>query len=430
LKKNTLKSGAARLSILDTGAVGDGKTLCTRAIQRAVDKLARSGGGTVIVPRGEFLTGAINLKPGVNLHLDRGAILQGSTNIKHYPRVPTRIEGHTEPWCPAIVNASGIDGLLITGHGMIRGGGKFFWDKFWNSYNADNSTKNLDVYRPRNIFIEDCHDVLVSGIRLRDSGFWNLHLFRCKHVIVRDVDIRAPYPSPSTDGIDVDSSQNVTITGCHISVNDDCVAIKGNKGPFAASQTDIPPVEHIRIINTTFGFGHGVLTLGSEACVVRDVVIEDCHVKHSATAPETNVVVRLKLRPDTPQHYEDIHCRNIRVEGRVELLAIKAWTQYYDLKGQPAPAQLVKNVTISNVTGAVADFGEIIGPPLSTVHDIAIQNVKVRYLDRGKKPRPALRAKNLKLKNVSINGRPLRKSDLDTSERSWLESRYTGAGLK
>ena len=411
MKRTKPEIGPDRLSILDTGAVGDGKTLCTRAIQRAIDRLSRSG-GTVVVPKGVFLTGAVHLKPGVNLHIARGGILQGSTNVKHYSRTPTRIEGHTEPWCPAIVNAISCDHLRITGAGMIRGGGRPFWDSFWNRYLADNSTRNLDVYRPRNIFIQDCRDVLVSGIRLRDSGFWNLHFFRCRNVTVRGVDIRAPYPSPSTDGIDIDSCRDVLIYGCHISVNDDSIAIKGNKGPFAAKLADIPPVEHVRIINCTFGFGHGVLTLGSEACVVRDVVVENCRVKHSPTARESNVLARLKLRPDTPQLYQDIHWRNIHVEGRCELIAIKAWTQYYDLKGQPPPRQLVENITISNVTGTVAAFGEINGPPKSTVRNITIQNVKLRGSGSGKPPPVVLRASNLKLTNVSVNGRSVQRAKL------------------
>jgi len=411
---NSIKSKAAakRYNIADFGAIGDGKGLNTRAIQKAIDHVAATGGGTVVVPRGVFRTGAVFLKSGVNLHLSRGAVLQGSTNTRDYPRRETRIEGHTEPWCPAIVNASRIDHLSITGRGMIRGGGKPFWDAFWNRYNADHTTKNLDVYRPRNIFLEDCNDVLVQGIRLRDSGFWNLHLFRCRHVKIEGVDIRAPYPSPSTDGVDVDSCQHVEITDCHISVNDDCVAIKGNKGPFAAAMTEIPPVEHVRVRRCTFGFGHGVLTLGSEACVVRDVVVEDCTVRHAARAKETNVVARLKLRPDTPQHYENIHWRNIRVEGCCELVAIKAWTQYFDLKGQPSPKQVVKNISISNVRGRLAHFGEISGPKTATVSTVRLENIDVRYMasrkGTSKQTRPVvLRADKLRLKNVKVNGKKL-----------------------
>jgi polygalacturonase len=407
------------INILDAGAIGNGKRLNTKVIQKAIDRLGSRGGGTLLIPKGIFRTGALHLKPGVNVHIARGGVLQGSTSIRDYPRTPTRIEGHTEPWCPAIINAVGIDFLKITGPGMIRGGGKPFWDAFWNSFNADNSTRNLDVYRPRNIFIQDCRNALVEGIRLRDSGFWNLHLFRCRNVLVRKVDIRAPYPSPSTDGIDVDSCQHVFIVGCHISVNDDCVAIKGSKGPFAADDPEVPAVEHVRVSDCTFGFGHGVLTLGSEACVVRDVVVENCRVKHSRSAPETNVVARLKVRPDTPQHYQDIHWRNIHVEGRCELVALKPWTQYYDLKGAPPPRQVVKNVTISNVTGFVAEFGQINGPERCQAEGITLRNINVRYLDPAARPSVILRARNLKLSNVRINGRPLRRGPL-VVRRYWL----------
>jgi len=412
MNRKSLKTKTAlQYSIVESGAKGDAASLNTPFIQHAIDHVAGSGGGTVVVPRGVFRTGAVFLKSGVNLHLSRGAVLQGSANVADYPRRDTRIEGHTEPWCPAIVNASRIDHLRITGPGMIRGGGKPFWDAFWNQYNADHKTKNLDVYRPRNIFLEDCHDVVVQGIRLRDSGFWNLHLFRCRHVKIEGVDIRAPYPSPSTDGVDVDSSQDVEITDCHISVNDDCVAIKGNKGPFAADMQEIPPVERIRVRRCTFGFGHGVLTIGSEACVVRDVLVEDCTVKHAANAKETNVVARLKLRPDTPQHYEDIHWRNIRVEGCCELIAIKAWTQYFDLKGQKPPKQVVKNISISNVKGRLAHFGEISGPKSATVSNVRLENINVRHMSerKGEKIAPpvVLKANRLRLKNVKVNGKKL-----------------------
>jgi alpha-L-rhamnosidase len=394
------------LKITATGAVGDGKTLNTIAIQDAIDRLVATG-GLLVIPRGVFRTGALYLKPGVNLHISGGGVLQGSVDVADYPRIDTRIEGHTEPWCPAIINAIGCDHLRITGRGMIRGGGKPFWDAFWNTYNADNSTKNLDVYRPRNMLIQDSRDVHISGLRLRDSGFWNLHLFRCRDVAVENLDIRAPYPSPSTDGIDVDSSQDVRITRCHISVNDDCVAIKGNKGPLADKIADIPAVKHVRISHCTFGFGHGVVTLGSEACHVSDVIVENCSVKHSATAPETSVIVRLKLRPDTPQYYHDIHWRNIKVQGRCELVAAKAWTQYFDLKGLPAPTQRVENLTITNVTGTLADFGEITGPENARVSNVRIENVNVRYLDRKARPTVTLRAAKLKIKNVKINGRAI-----------------------
>src|SRR6476661_951277 len=128
----TMVAAAAerRVVITSTGAVGNGTTLNTRAIQAAIDQLAGQGGGTLVVPAGKFLTGAIFLKPGVHLHLEKDAVLLGSARIDDYPPMPTRIEGHTQVWRPALVNADKCDGLHLTGGGTIRGGGKPYWDAF------------------------------------------------------------------------------------------------------------------------------------------------------------------------------------------------------------------------------------------------------------------------------------------------------------
>jgi alpha-L-rhamnosidase len=389
---------AKELSIAAAGAVGDGATLNTVAIQAAIDSLAANGGGTLVVPKGEFLSGAIYLKPGVNLHLDQGAVLKGSTNIDDYPELMTRIEGHFEVWIPALLNASNVNHLRITGEGTIAGGGQPFWDQFWKARAANRNVTNLAVKRPRNIFIEDSKDVQVSGISLRESGFWNIHLFRCSDVVVKNVDIRTPLRSPSTDGIDVDSSQNVAISGCYISVDDDNIGLKGNKGTSALDDKSIPPVEHIRISNCTFGLGNSALTVGSEATLVRDVVIENCKL----TGTNKNCVLKLKLRPDTEEHYENITARNITVDNpAVQLVSIQGWTQFFDLQGKPAPSQLVTNVTLVNITGTMHDFGRVDGPAKSTVSNLAFKNINVKLTNPAVVTR---NVKNLTFTNVKING--------------------------
>jgi alpha-L-rhamnosidase len=386
------------LSIVTAGAVGDGKTLNTAAIQKAVDQLAASGGGTLVVPSGQFLSGAIFLKPGVNLRLDKGAVLQGSTNIGDYPELETRIEGHFQVWIPALVNASKADHLRISGEGTIQGGGQPYWDSFWAARAADRKVTNLAVKRPRNIFIADSKDVRISGISLRQSGFWNLHLFRCDGVVVENVDIRSPLRAPSTDGIDVDSCQNVAIKGCYISVDDDNIVLKGNKGTSALDDQTIPADEHIRISDCTFGLGNAALTLGSEATVVRDAVIENCKL----TGTEKNCILKLKLRPDTEQHYEDITARNITVDNpAAQLISVQPWTQFFDLQGKPAPSQLVTNVTLENITGTAHDFGQVDGPEKSTVANLTFKNVNITV----KNPAVAIRnVKDLKFADVKING--------------------------
>jgi alpha-L-rhamnosidase len=405
------KAAETQLSIAAAGAVGDGVTLNTAAIQKAIDQLAANGGGTLVIPQGEFLSGAIFLKPGVNLHLDKDAVLKGSTDIKNYPAMETRIEGHTQVWIPALVNANNADHLRISGEGTILGGGKPFWDAFWKSIAADKvpknlgkrgiavmPTKNLDVKRPRNIFISDSKDVQISGIFLRQSGFWNLHIFRCSDVLIENVDIRTPYHSPSTDGFDVDSCQNVTIHGCYISVDDDNIALKGNKGTSAWDDKTIPPDEHIRISDCTFGMGNSALTLGSEATLVRDVVIENCKLAPAGT--NVNCVLKLKLRTDTEQHYEDITARNITVDNpHAQLVSIEGWSQYFDLKGKPAPGQLATNITLKNITGTLHGFGLVDGPKKSTVTDLTFKDINLTL----KVPDVVIKGvKDLKFENVNI----------------------------
>jgi len=386
------------LCILKTGAVGDGATMNTRALQTAIDQMADQGGGTVVVPPGQFLTGAIFLKPGVNLNLETNAVLLGSTNISDYPTMLTRIEGHTQMWRPALLNADKCDHLEITGNGTIQGGGKPFWNAFWQHYQADKTTKNLDVDRPRNIFIKDSKDVLISGISLRDSGFWNLHLYRCQDLRVEQVDIRTPTHSPSTDGIDVDSCQRVTISGCYISVDDDDIAMKGTKGPLADEDKDSPPVEHIRVYGCTFGLGHGVLTFGSEACRVRDVVMENCRVEGVWAK---DCLARLKLRPDTEQFYQNIHFRNITLSGKAALVSIEPWMQGFDLKGLTAPAQCVENVTFENIQGEASSFGRIDGPAKSVVRGITFKDVDLNLANTNILMQ---KVRDLKVENVHING--------------------------
>jgi polygalacturonase len=392
-----------KVLITDFNAMGDGRTVSTQAIQQAIDHVAKSGGGTVVVPEGVYTTGALFFKPGVNLHLEKDAVLRGSTFIEDYPKTMTRIEGHFEEWRPALINFSKADGVRITGEGMLEGSGQAFWQLFWKRLAADSKTKNLDVERPRLMFIDSCTNVLISGIKLKDSGFWNMHLYRCREVLVENVTITAPIGAPSTDGIDIDSCQNVTIRGCSISVDDDCIAIKGSKGPLALDDKDSPPVEHIRITNCTFALGHGVVTLGSEATIVRDVVVENCRVV-SASPTRTNSGVRLKLRPDTPQTYEDIHFNNIVLEGYGKLLSIEAWTQYFDLKGQPRPSSTVRNITASNITGSYESIGTIKAHDRVKISDITLENINLTL----KNDRLRLgEVENLVIKNVIVNGKPL-----------------------
>lgn len=391
----------AQVSIADFGAVGDGKTLNTKSIQAAIDHAAAAGGGVVMIPEGEFLSGAIFLKPGVSLYLADKAVLKGSSDVRDYPTMDTRIEGHLQPWLPALVNGDKVDHLRITGSGTLDGHGEPFWDAFWKRRKENPQCTNLEVERPRLIFIQDSHDVVISGITLKDSGFWNLHLYRCEQVVLEKLNIHAGTGSgkraPSSDGIDLDSSQHIVVRDCTIAVDDDCIALKGTKGPFALDDKNSPPIDDIRVSGCTFHRGNAGITCGSEATIVRNVLLETSAVTGDLPA------LRLKLRPDTPQTYEDIHLKNLTIQGAGSILIINPWTQFYDLKGQPPPKSVVRNLTISGVKGAFASLGSIKGHKESVISDITMEDIDVTVKNTDF---PHGQIENLSFKNVKVNGAP------------------------
>lgn len=391
-----------RFIITDYGAVADGKTLNSKAIQSAIDDCAKKG-GTVVIPKGEFLSGSIFLKPGVNLEIQEGGVLKGSTDINDYPRAQTRIEGHFESWPAALLNGDKVDHLRIMGPGTLDGNGAPFWKEFYDKRDLDNKTTNLSVPRPRLTLIQNSNDVIISGINYKNSGFWNLHLYRCKNLTVQNCRFTAlsgpkPNNAPSSDGIDVDCCQDITISKCFFSVGDDCIALKGTKGPFAMDDKDSPPVERIHILDCVFEAGGGIVTCGSEATIVRDVNVERCITRKPT-------VLRLKLRPDTPQQYENISLKDITMEAGGVIFNVAPWSQYFDLKGQAPPKSVVRNISISNVKGTgSSSLGKIVGNPLTEFGDILLKDVDVQLKDAklevGNVP-------GLKFENVIVNGVPM-----------------------
>lgn len=398
-----------RFVISEYGAVADATTLNTAAIQKTIDAAAaKAGGGRVVVPAGTFLSGSIFLKPGVELVLEEGAVLLGSTNIEDYPKRTTRIEGHFEPWRLALVNAERMDRVRIGGKGRLDGNGVPFWRAFWQRRQENPRCTNLEVERPRLVFIDRCRDVRVEGIALQDSGFWNLHLYRCRDVTIEGISITIPSSAklnvrgPSTDGIDVDSCQNVTIRRCYISNHDDNIALKGSKGPLADQDTDSPPVENILVEDCEVGDGNGLITCGSEATTIRHVTVRNCRMTGRAT------MLTLKLRPDTPQHYEHITLDGITLAGGGRLINCAPWTQFFDLKGQPPPSRQVNHITLRNIRGEYGSFGTLRGNPGDVLRAITFENIDVKFT--GSAPnsdRLVLGAtQNTVVKNVRINGQP------------------------
>jgi len=332
--------------ITSFGAVNDSMVLQTNVIQHTIDEVAKVGGGVVVIPKGTYLSGALFFKPKTHLFVAEGGVLKGSDDIANYPKMPSRMEGQNLDYFPALVNAYNVDGFTISGQGTINGNGQKYWESFWKRRKENKNCTNLEVSRPRLLFIWNCKNVQIQDVKLHNSGFWTSHYYKCDHVKILDLNIFSPHTvlkAPSTDAIDIDACTNVLVSGCYMSVNDDAIALKGGKGPWADKDPNNGENTNILIENCEFGFCHAAVTCGSEAIHNRNVLIRNCHIN------EAMRVLWLKMRPDTPQKYEYITVENVKGQS-YSLIYIKPWRQFFDLQGRKdAPLSYSENITLRNI---------------------------------------------------------------------------------
>ena len=315
--------------ITEYGIADDGN-VHTKEFQNLIDTVAEKGGGVVVIPAGTYLSGALFFKQGVHLYIDEGGVLKGSDDISDYPLCDTRIEGENCRYFPALVNADGVDGFTICGKGTIDGNGLRSWKAFWIRLGWNGEAKNKDEQRARLVYLSNCSNCVISGLKLQNSQFWTCHFYRCDHTKILNCTIyspSSPVPAPSTDGVDIDVCTDFLIKNCRFEVNDDGIALKGGKGPYADTASENGSNERIIIEDCEFGFCHACLTCGSESIHNRNIIMRRIQ------SLGANILLRMKMRPDTPQHYEYIAVEN--VTGHMEhFLDINPWTQYYDLKGR------------------------------------------------------------------------------------------------
>ncbi len=393
---------AKEYKITDYGVQVDSTKLQTEAIQKVIDKASENGGGTIVIPQGVYLSGALFFKSHTKLRLQEGAVLKGSDKIENYPLIPSRMEGHNLLYYAALINAYYIDSFSIEGPGTINGNGLKFWKSFWSHRDSMNaagkSWTNLEVHRPRLIFLWGCNDVVIRNATLKNSGFWTTHLYMCNNILIDHCRITSPFspvPAPSTDGIDLDVCKNVVVKDCYISVNDDAIAIKGGKGPKANEEPQNGAIENVLIEDCDFGDSHGTLTLGSECIHARNIVLKNCKMNND------NAILRLKMRPDTYQVYEDITIKNIT--GRCgTLISVAPWKQFFDLKGtNEKPYGIVRNIQFENLKVKCDNLGSIKGNPRDKISNISFKNIEA------KAEKPTLSIGDyptIKTKNVKVNG--------------------------
>lgn len=397
------KASEIRFVLTELGVDNDSTRLQTRNIQEIIDIAEAQGGGTIVVPAGTYLTGALFFKPGTKLHLEKGAKLKGSDDINNFPLIPSRMEGKNIYYYAALINAYFVNGFEITGEGEIDGNGLNYWKEFWanteRAKKAGREWTNLEVHRPRLVYLWGCRDVKISGVALRNSPFWTTHLYMCDDVLIENCQItapREPVRAPSSDAIDLDACKRVVIRGCYLNCDDDGVCLKGGKGVYANRTMENGICEDILVENCTFGSNlHGVLTLGSECIHARNVEVRNCQVDVNAA------VLRLKMRPDTYQIYENIKVSGIT--GRCgTVMNMRPWSQFFTLEGSDEkPYGIVRNIIVENVKGECNTLCHIEGNPNDQVSGIVLKDIDVKAADAAKS---VCIYPQVKFENVKVNG--------------------------
>ena len=378
-------------NITDFGAVPDIKTINTLAIQRTIDKCYESGGGTVLVPPGVFITGTIHLKTNINLYLERGATLKGSPDLEDYENYK-RAGYDTVQY--GILFTYLADNVSITGQGEIDGNEEVFFD--WKvakkiEWGGTQGTRQKDNYRkvkedigdgpvipllrPRQMVIfSQCKNVLVENILLTKSPFWTLHFADCDGVIVKGVKIWNSLETPNSDGLDITSCSNVVVSDCDIRAGDDAIAITG-----FGYHYELPGYHNLRhtsgninITNCNLQSRSSGLRIGYEdQNSVRNINISNINITNS------NRGIGIFVRDSGS--IENINISQINIETRLhtgdwwgngEPIHISA------VRGKPGiTLGQIRNVTIRNINCKSENGILIYGTDENIIENVRLENI-------------------------------------------------------
>lgn len=336
--------------ITSYGAVSGGVISNTKAFSTAVERASQTG-GTVIVPNGIWLTGPIELKSGVELHLEDNAVIIFDKSAEEYPLIETDFEGIKRIRTVSPIYAEHAHDIAITGKGVIDGSGHLWrpvkhfkvterqwkelleqspyllgnneggmWVPTETIYEGRNygevfpnhegalseAAPYYDFYRPVMVSFKYCKRVLIEGVLLQNSPAWCVHPYFCEDVTVKGVRINNPYYAQNGDGIDVESCKNVEVCYCNFSTGDDGICIKSGKDKEA--RKIVGPCENIHIHHCYVGHSHGGFVIGSEMSRgVRNVLVEDC------TFMDSDIGIRMKSTIGRGGVVENITMRNINM---------------------------------------------------------------------------------------------------------------------
>ena len=338
-------------NVRDFGACGDGISKDTEAIQNAADAAYADGGGTVVIPAGTYLTGALFFRNGVNLEIQEEAVLVSTVDSDDFPQIPTRFEGTEKYWRCALLNFDNSRGVHVYGGGTILGRGQE-----WSKY------KNKDGLwgRPRMICFTDCPGGLIEDLTMKDHASWCLHVLYTDGFTIDNLNISVSSYVPSSDGVDIDSSCNIKMTDVYTYVTDDCLSIKSGKNEDGRRVGR--PSMNILVRNCNFDGGHGV-AMGSEISgCIRNVLIEDC-----VCGPENRAPVRFKSQPSRGGVVENVTFKDMTLNGCGTFIdANLVWRMVEDY--EPFfPRTVLRNIRVINVSGTARSVGTISGDPAAPI---------------------------------------------------------------
>lgn len=401
------------------GAVGDGRTLDTAAIQQALDDCGQAGGGVVRIPAGTYLSRPMEIHSKTTLLLERGATLKATDDPKDYlPATVTWedvLSGRSRGPFRNFLSGKGLTDVTITGKGTIDGSGARWWAP---AEEARRKVPGYTLARPNLIRIVGCKHLKVTGITLQNSPKFHLVPEDCEDVLIEDVTILAPAGAANTDAIDPTLCRHVKITHCLIDVGDDNVAIKsGKKMPGRECAC-----EDITITGCVFKHGHGV-SIGSEtAGGVRNVTVKHCQFEGTENG------IRIKTARGRGGLVDNIVYEDLTMKDVVGAITI---TTYYPKIPATDPAQPVtaqtpryQNIRIVNVKATSAkNAGVIVGLPESPVRNVTLKNVQIAAAGRGLTIR---NAKGVLLQSVRVTakeGPPLLVEDAQVEDLSKAHER-------
>jgi polygalacturonase len=368
-------------NVTDYGAVGDGKTLDTTSIQKALDACRAAGGGMVRIPAGHFVTAPIKLCSNLDFHLDKDAVL----SLVGYSQYPRTQRGYQDG-----ISISGGHDIQISGQGTIDGNGQTWWWMYRKQAGAPAAAGEAGAgplppdiaslpHRPFLVAIRDCSRVLVRDVLLTNSPMFHLVPQGCRDVVIDNVRIEAPANAPNTDGIDP-AGWNFLITHCTIDVGDDCIAVKpSHRGGALQPTPDSLSCENFTITNCTFKHGHGMSIGNPSAGGLRHMIVRDC------SFDSTDAGIRMKSHRGAGNVVEDLTYENLKMKNVKVAILITSYYPRIPSSPQDDPAEaddsappIWRHIRISNVTSeGGGQAGRIVGLAEMHISDVVFDHVNL-----------------------------------------------------